>query len=140
MDFAPRDRLVLHGRMSEARELLLSHSCATRPPYAAVAQLLDNMPLPATTAFSNEALLAWTPWQQRCRITAQTMVQPTEPLRMLCDILTGDMVAIQRSASTWYEMLVAKLLYTAPTVKAYELQSHARVRRAGCRVPHMRRR
>ncbi|XP_033118956.1 nuclear pore complex protein Nup85-like [Anneissia japonica] len=126
---------VLQGRIAEARNLLTLHPSQQRDVhgvFARINELLRKMPVYG--AFTRQSLaefdMKWRHWQDQCIhcLEDQELSSHAE-LETICRILAGDdnvFIELRDLTETWYQMLVAKLLYTNPTVKTFDLQYHTK--------------
>jgi len=124
-------RFLLQGRTDQARNLLRLHSEFSSDPFISLDELLKKMPL--CSASGNTSLAdfdyRWRHWQVEVVARIQEGDFAACPdLTSVAELLAGTEEALTRVASkceTWYEWMVARLLYTQPQVKAYELSFHA---------------
>ncbi|XP_072043820.1 nuclear pore complex protein Nup85-like [Amphiura filiformis] len=126
---------VLQGRLNEARHLLSLHPNRkqdTHNAYSQMDELLRRMPV--FSAFSRQSLaefeLKWRHWQEQCKQSLEDRDFMSYPeLETICKILSGDqeiLLDLGELVGSWYQMMVTRLLYSNPTVKALDLQYHAR--------------
>jgi len=120
---------VLQGRMDQARNLLNLHTDFNSDMFASMDQLLRKMPLPSANISSGDFLLKWKNWQ----LEAVTRVQAGEfavypQLNNIAEILAGSeeaLDAVANKCKTWYQWMVYRMLYTNPSVAAYDLGIYA---------------
>lgn len=123
-------KLVLIGELKKAIQLLRSHHSYNRSDQIQlVATMLERMPL------SNQYIVhefcnkwsAWSEWCKRERQTGQFDRYPT--LLKIVRLLSRDMDVYQDIAcdcETWYQLMVAYLLYTDPCIKETDLSELCR--------------
>jgi len=121
---------VLQGRRDEARQLLAVHASSKTAAFISVEQLLAKMPLYTDVSgrSMSEFEMKWRHWQQECeqRLEEQEFAGD-QHLETIVKILCGDdaiFMELRGLCESWYGMLVSRLLYTNPTVKAQNLQYH----------------
>lgn len=120
---------VLQGRMDQARNLLNLHTDFNSDMFASMDQLLRKMPLPSSAVSIGDFLLKWKNWQ----LEAVTRVQAGEfavypQLNNIAEILAGSeeaLDAVANKCKTWYQWMVYRMLYTNPSVAAYDLGIYA---------------
>ncbi|XP_035695297.1 nuclear pore complex protein Nup85-like [Branchiostoma floridae] len=126
---------VLQGRGDEARKLLSldpTRSMDVYDEYASIDELLRKMPF--FTLYTGQSLaefdMKWRHWQDECRRRySEGEFNTNKNLETICRILCGDedvFLELKDLTETWYRMLVSKLLYCNPTVKAFDLQYHVK--------------
>ncbi|XP_059509765.1 nuclear pore complex protein Nup85 isoform X5 [Stegostoma tigrinum] len=75
--------------------------------------------------------LKWRYWQEECeRCLKEGIFASNNKLLLICKILAGDENAVcdkKDILSTWYHLLVSKLLYCHPTVKPTDLYQYAEI-------------
>ncbi|XP_064393229.1 nuclear pore complex protein Nup85-like [Halichondria panicea] len=119
-------RLVLKGRLSEARDLLSHHPITHLMPqvHASMDELLRKAPMILSTGSYSRAELQrrWNEWRGEVvrRRGAGEFTAHAE-LELLAAILSGDDEVFENytvagCCDHWYELMVAKLLYTLPLV------------------------
>ncbi|XP_055264593.1 nuclear pore complex protein Nup85 [Moschus berezovskii] len=126
--------LVLQGRLDEARQML-SKEADTNPTSAGMCRVLGDlmrtMPVlsPGNTQTLTELELRWQHWHEECERHLQDGTFASDPrLESLCKVLLGDDAALleqKELLSNWYHFLVARLLYSQPTVKPMDLHLYA---------------
>lgn len=125
--------LLLQGRLNEVRDLLNQHphrNPQDHDQFAIVDEILKKMPSFKAFIGHTEFVMKWNYWQEDCRCRCRQGDLTSYPeLVLIIQILCGDNDAFTRVKEichglSWYELLVAKLLYSNPTVKSYELQYH----------------
>ncbi|XP_033630190.1 nuclear pore complex protein Nup85-like [Asterias rubens] len=126
---------VMQGRLVEARHLLslpLDHQQDTLQVYRRMDKLMNDMPIFSATSRQSlaEFDLKWRHWQDQCHQALEDNVFISfDPLNTICRILSGNqsvLLELEDLTGSWYQMLVTKLLYTNPTVKALDLEYHAK--------------
>ncbi|KAI8501147.1 Nucleoporin nup85 [Branchiostoma belcheri] len=126
---------VLQGRNDEARKLLSldpNRNMDVYDEYASIDELLRKMPF--FTLYTGQSLaefdMKWRHWQDECRRRySEGEFNTNKNLETICRILCGDedvFLDLKDLTETWYQMLVSKLLYCNPTVKAFDLQYHVK--------------
>jgi len=123
---------VLQGRLSEARNLLRLHSEYNSVPFLSMDELLCKMPSLSTGSEATPAAeleFRWRHWQvEVCSRIQEGDFAAFPELALLGEVLSGAEGALAQVAEhceTWYQWLVARLLYTQPTVRTYELSLHS---------------
>ncbi|KAM7443264.1 Nucleoporin nup85 [Porites harrisoni] len=125
--------LVLQGRINDVRELLAQHPEKQPGKYdefESMDELLRKMPM--YQLYMGQTLqefsMKWSHWQQECRHRLESETYAANPhLHALCQILCGEEEVFDemiKYCKTWYQLLVAKLLYCNPAVKSFDLQYH----------------
>ncbi|PIK46116.1 putative nuclear pore complex protein [Apostichopus japonicus] len=126
---------VLQGRLSEARHLLSMNPETQHDVHGAYARIDELMRrMPVFSVFSRQSLaefdLKWRNWQEICQqLLVDGVFVSYQPLETICRILAGQqdvLDQLQDLAGDWYQIMVTKLLYTNPMVKAVDLQYHAK--------------
>ncbi|XP_048466830.1 nuclear pore complex protein Nup85 isoform X1 [Rhincodon typus] len=127
---------VLQGRLEEARQLL-SKKAVTEPANSSMYRCMDELmrKMPFYTHSSNQTItefeLKWRYWQEECeRCLKEGIFASNDNLLLICKILAGDENAVcdkKDILSTWYHLLVSKLLYCHPTVKPTDLYQYAEI-------------
>nr|KAF6286875.1 nucleoporin 85 [Pipistrellus kuhlii] len=127
-------RLVLQGRLDEARQMLSKEADAS-PTSAGMCRILGDlmrtMPVlsPGNTQTLTELELKWQHWHEECERHLQDGTFVSSPhLESLCKIMLGDEAALleqKNLLSNWYHFLVTRLLYSHPTVKPIDLHFYA---------------
>ncbi|XP_038067379.1 nuclear pore complex protein Nup85-like [Patiria miniata] len=126
---------VMQGRLAEARHLLSTHAQQeqdTLNTFARMDKLMRDMPV--FSALSRQSLaefdLRWRHWQDQCaQCLEDSAFISYHHLHTICRILSGDQSVFSELSDmlgSWYQMLVTKLLYSNPTVRALDLQYHAK--------------
>ncbi|XP_067913904.1 nuclear pore complex protein Nup85 isoform X2 [Heterodontus francisci] len=127
---------VLQGHLGEAREML-AKKALTQPAASSMYRCMDELmrKMPVFIHGSNQTLtefeLKWRHWQEECRrcLKEGTFASNGE-LLLICQILAGNEEALCEKKdilSTWYHLLVSKLLYCHPTVKPTDLYQYAEI-------------
>ena len=88
-------------------------------------EILRKMPLYSHGMLSHEVDMRWNIWSEEVKqILATGYFEEQIPLKNILKILAGNdeaLSAIRNEESTWYHLLVSKLLYTDPFLKSTEL-------------------
>ncbi|XP_013379129.1 nuclear pore complex protein Nup85-like [Lingula anatina] len=121
---------VLQGRIEEARNMLSLHSLRQTDAYESMDELLRKMP--CFTYFTGQSTaefdMKWRHWQEESvRRLEDGEFRNHKNLETICKILIGDdqvFIQLKDLCECWYHMMVSKLLYQNPTVKAFDLQYH----------------
>jgi len=118
-------QFVLQGRLEQARNLLRLHSEFSTDAFTSLDELLRKMPVCSTNSSAADFEFRWRAWQVEVTARLQEGDFAAFPeLTSIAELLAGEEAAVERAAGrceTWYEWLVARLLYTSPTVRAYDL-------------------
>lgn len=123
--------LLLQGRIEETRHLLSLHSNFKSELFTFVDILLRKMPLfTSMTGLSvAEFEMKWHQWQDECtRLMEDGTFASDNNLSVICRILAGDdriFLALKDMLGTWYCMLISRLFYQKPYIKAIELFFHS---------------
>ncbi|XP_078063807.1 nuclear pore complex protein Nup85 [Mustelus asterias] len=125
---------VLQGRLDDARQML-AKKAATEPAkssmYRCMDELMRKMPIfiRGISQSVTEFELKWRHWQEECeRCLKEGTFASSGELLLICQILAGKEDALKEKSdllSTWYHLLVSKLLYTNPTIKPADVYQHA---------------
>lgn len=125
--------LVLQGRVNDVRELLAQHperQAGEYDEFASMDELLHKMPMYQLYMGQSlaEFTMKWSHWQQECkhRLDDQTYAGNAH-LQTICRVLCGEEQVFDEMidyCKTWYQLLVAKLLYCNPAIKSFDLQYH----------------
>ncbi|XP_028402604.1 nuclear pore complex protein Nup85-like [Dendronephthya gigantea] len=127
--------LLFQGRIKEARDLLTQHPDRNpdgQDQFAIVDDLLKRMPSFKSFIGQAEFAMKWNYWKQECQNRCSHGELSSYPqLLLIAQILCGDNEAFVEVKDvcqdlSWYEIMVAKLLYSNPTIKSYELQYHTK--------------
>ncbi|RXM34225.1 Nuclear pore complex protein Nup85 [Acipenser ruthenus] len=125
---------VLQGRMDEARQMLAkqaSQQPAARSMFKTLDSLMKKMPVfnPVGSQTLTEFDLKWRHWHEECELHLQDgSFSSNSNLETICKILLGHEETLlnqKEQLSTWYHLLVTRLLYTHPSVKPTELHYYA---------------
>lgn len=121
--------MLFQGETATVHDLLGLHADA-RVPTSAVAtirQLLSDMPTLGVGDGITEFLRVWKLWQKGCQEILRTDAafdgQPE--LELVLRLLAGDVGVfdeLKHFADLWCQLLVARLLYTNPLARFYDLQ------------------
>ncbi|KNC48027.1 nucleoporin NUP85 [Thecamonas trahens ATCC 50062] len=122
-------RLVLQGRMDTARELIgsvTSQDMAELDLLSVTAEALGSMPLPSPASPLTEYLPAWKAWHDSvaAMVASSPDVQSHPELSNIFALLLGSETALVNAATSWYELLVARMLFVDPAVKIHDVKSH----------------
>lgn len=120
---------LLQGRVDQTRNLLQLHSEFSSDPFTSLDELLRKMPLCTTATSLADFDFKWRHWQLEVVARLQEGDFAAYPqLTTIAEILAGKEEALASAAGrceTWYQWMVARLLYTNPGVRAYDLNIHA---------------
>ncbi|XP_038633089.1 nuclear pore complex protein Nup85 [Scyliorhinus canicula] len=125
---------VLQGRLAEARQMMARKAVtepAKRSMYRCMEELMRTFPTfsQANNQTITEFELKWRHWQEECeRCLKEGTFASNGDLLLICRILAGDGDAVCEKIdllSTWYHLMVSKLLYSHPTVKPTDLYQYA---------------
>ncbi|XP_044038566.1 nuclear pore complex protein Nup85 [Siniperca chuatsi] len=125
---------VLQGRLEEARQMLVKQATlqpAARNMYKLMDTLLSKMPFynPGGNQTLTEFDVKWRHWHEEVgRCLQDNSFSSNQHLELICKILVGDedtLLEHKELLSTWYHFLVARLLFSHPTVKPTELHYYA---------------
>ncbi|KAK1162329.1 nuclear pore complex protein Nup85-like [Acipenser oxyrinchus oxyrinchus] len=125
---------VLQGRMDESRQMLAkqaSQQPAARSMFKTLDSLMKKMPVfnPVGSQTLTEFDLKWRHWHEECELHLQDgSFSSNSNLETICKILLGHEETLlnqKEQLSTWYHLLVTRLLYTHPSVKPTELHYYA---------------
>lgn len=125
---------VLQGRMGEAQQMLAKEAAATlsaRGMCRVLDELMKKMPIfnPGGTQTLTEFELKWQHWHEECeRYLQDGTFASNSNLESICKILLGDETTLlekKELLSTWYHLMVSRLLYAHPTVKPTDLHFYA---------------
>jgi nuclear pore complex protein Nup85 len=119
-------RLVLTGRLSEARNLLAHHSAfsAREDLFSGVDQLLGKAPMvrPSSSLTRGEQQHGWQQWRREVTARREAGAFLSLPqLQLLSRVLSGEEDVFSEpeivgSCESWYELMVARVLFTTPLV------------------------
>ncbi|XP_014230395.1 nuclear pore complex protein Nup85 [Trichogramma pretiosum] len=120
---------ALHGKLDIVRALLTLHSKADHSAFLAAENSLRNMPVfNVYGGYSiKEFTIRWKQWQMSLSQSIDSKAFSIDPmLESLMKLVVGtELWEFSKYAEAWYELLVAKLLYTAPCCKQPELARYA---------------
>ncbi|XP_041473419.1 nuclear pore complex protein Nup85-like [Lytechinus variegatus] len=138
---------ILQGRLTEARHMLSldpKFQQDTHGAYGKIDELMRRMPVFGTLSRQSlaEFDLKWRHWQDTCRQCLEDHSFTSYPrLEVICKILCGDQSVLLQEVGDliqelggWYHLMVTRLLYTNPTVKALDLHYHAKASMDACGV------
>ncbi|XP_049950357.1 nuclear pore complex protein Nup85 isoform X1 [Schistocerca serialis cubense] len=123
--------LVLQGRTDAARAVLKLHSAANGDAICAADALFQTMPVYSAYGGLSvtEFNMTWKFWQNELKSKIESGIFASKPeLELLMQVMAGEPDAfakIRSQCGTWYQYMVAWLLYTEPTVKTFDLSFHA---------------
>lgn len=124
--------LVLQGNIDLARILLQLHSQSDSDAYTHADKILRTMPLYGVFGELSlpEFNMQWKLWQSNATRRLLSGIFDQYPqLQFLIQVMSGDTSSciekLKIYCTSWYQAMVAVLLYTEPTVKFYELGYHA---------------
>ncbi|XP_071489851.1 nuclear pore complex protein Nup85-like [Diadema antillarum] len=130
---------VLQGRLTEARHLLSLNPKFQQDTHGAFGKIDELMRrMPVFGALGRQSVtefdLKWRHWQDLCRQCLEDHSFTSYPrLEVICKILSGnqkvlleDLSDLVQELGGWYHLMVSRLLYTNPTVKALDLHFHAK--------------
>ncbi|KAL3876599.1 hypothetical protein ACJMK2_034424 [Sinanodonta woodiana] len=122
-------RLILQGEVEKVRSLLARHSAKQTDSFQSIEELLKKMPLYSSNnrgSSLSEFEMKWRHWRDDCeRRLEEGDFATNKYLETVARILCGDNTVfshLRDLCQTWYHMLISKLLYQNPTVKADDLQ------------------
>ncbi|XP_041364866.1 nuclear pore complex protein Nup85-like [Gigantopelta aegis] len=124
-------RLLLQGDTDNARKLLSLHSLSQSDAFTSLDVLLRKMP--QSTQYQHvtstaEFEMRWRHWRDECsRQMEEGLFAAYTNLQTVVQILVGDdavFTELQPLCETWYHLLVSKLLYQNPTIRAQDLHFH----------------
>eukprot|EP00038_Savillea_parva_P009870 m.186375 g.186375 ORF g.186375 m.186375 type:complete len:650 (+) comp16751_c0_seq1:111-2060(+) len=122
-------QMLFQGEVDTVLELFGLHADAHVPGSAVstVRRLLDEMPSLGVGDGITEFLRVWKLWQKGCQEVLRTDAAfDTEPqLELVLRLLAGDVGVfdeLKEYADLWCQLLVARLLYTNPLARFYDLQ------------------
>ncbi|KAL5019403.1 hypothetical protein ScPMuIL_005125 [Solemya velum] len=121
-------RLVLQGQLEAVRHLLSTHSGRGRSEFQSIEELLRKMPV-YSKLFRGHSIsefdMKWRHWWDECKMRLeQGEFATNKNLEIIARILCGEeevFTDLRDLCETWYHMLVSKMLYQNPTVKAADL-------------------
>eukprot|EP01119_Soliformovum_irregulare_P018093 TRINITY_DN5487_c0_g1_i1.p1 TRINITY_DN5487_c0_g1~~TRINITY_DN5487_c0_g1_i1.p1 ORF type:complete len:687 (-),score=187.24 TRINITY_DN5487_c0_g1_i1:24-1901(-) len=119
---------LLQGQISHARGLIQLHSAYNpdsinpNDPFLIVDELLETMP-PIEDCIYDNYQIALAQWQERCNGLVNLSI-PAE-LGTVLRILVGDMEIIKEQTQTWYELMIATIIYSQPTVQKTDVREIA---------------
>ncbi|XP_058805401.1 nuclear pore complex protein Nup85 [Phymastichus coffea] len=120
---------ALHGKLDIARALLALHSKADHNAFIAAENALRNMPVyNVYGGYSvKEFTIRWKQWQMSLSQSIDSKIFAIEPnLESLMKLIVGNEIwEFTKYTDAWYELLAAKLFYSAPCCKQPELARHA---------------
>lgn len=120
--------LLLQGDVINAMDMITRHSQYQQVPqnsYERMRYLISKMPMLSPEASSTAFYRVWTQWQQECRTWLDTQFADVPELHDICRLLSGDLDILSSKkllASSWPQLMVARLLYTNPLAKFFDLQ------------------
>lgn len=125
--------LVLQGRTEDAKNLLKLHPLCQgeENSYTSMEELLRKMP--GFSFCRGQSLvefeMKWRHWQGECvRRYKDGEFCGDDNLEEIAMILCGELDVFENPEfGGWYEMMVARLIYTKPTVSSMELKHHSKI-------------
>nr|XP_018915410.1 PREDICTED: nuclear pore complex protein Nup85 [Bemisia tabaci] len=123
--------LILQGNMEHSRALLRLHSLADTEPFLQAHKFLRSRPVYSVYGGLSlgEFTIRWKTWQStvQSEIHSGTFSSQKHLLTIMKIVIGDESITevIRKYCSTWYQYMVALLLYTDPTVKSYDLSYHA---------------
>lgn len=123
-------KLVLRGELKKAIQLLRCHHEFQRnDQIKLVVDMLDSMPL-SNQYIVHEFCNKWTNWSAWCKRERETgQFDSNTALLSIVRLLSQDLDVYEQLASncdTWYQLMVACLLYTDPCIKETDLSELCR--------------
>lgn len=123
--------LILQGKIDAARALLKFHSSAQGEAFQASDYLLRSMPVYSVYSGLSLAEFStrWKCWQNEVQAKINSGIFASrDELELIMKIIVGNAEAfaqVRDQCGTWYQYMIAWLLYTEPTVKTFDLSFHA---------------
>eukprot|EP00041_Stephanoeca_diplocostata_P017453 m.351658 g.351658 ORF g.351658 m.351658 type:complete len:666 (+) comp20703_c0_seq2:285-2282(+) len=120
--------LLLQGDVSNAMDMITRHSQYQQMPqnsFERMRYLISKMPMLSPEASSTAFYRVWNQWQQECRTWLDTQFTDVPELHDICRLLSGDLDILgakKHLARSWPRLMVARLLYTNPLAKFFDLQ------------------
>lgn len=132
--------LVMMGCGSSAWSLLASHSsckslfardvasvtsASTRASFQSIQELLLCMPAKRTAhGIPLNDTTDWKTWHDACEhlLASDTLVKSNPDLRMLIQIMIAHEDVLTTQANTWYELMMARLLFEEPKRVAHRME------------------
>lgn len=123
-------KLVLRGEHKKAIQLLQTHHAYnTNNQIRLVASMLERMPL-SNQYIVHEFYNKWSNWSEECKRERETGQFDNNPaLLNIVRLLSQDLDVYELLATncdTWYQLMVAYLLYTDPCIKQTDLSELCR--------------
>ncbi|VVC35732.1 Nucleoporin Nup85-like [Cinara cedri] len=123
--------LVLQGNTDLVRALLFNHSQSKTEPFIQAMKIFKSMP--TYSIYGGLPIAEYTSrfkgWQSNAKNKLECGIFLNDPnLQDLMKIICGEPDCtnlIRKHCSTWFEYLVAQLIYTDPTVKKHNLSLYA---------------
>eukprot|EP00111_Clytia_hemisphaerica_P017804 TCONS_00052656-protein len=123
---------VFQGRLVEVSDLLKHHPYRDSiDVFANLEDLLNSMPVFKVLDGQsvNEFLSKWTKWQNECSSQLKNGYFSQYPeIEKMMEIICGDDKEVLQNShvcQSWQQLMVAKILYTDPTVKTFNLKQYA---------------
>ncbi|XP_014208983.1 nuclear pore complex protein Nup85 [Copidosoma floridanum] len=120
---------ALHGKLDIVRALLALHSKADHSSFVAAENALRNMPVYSVYGGYSvkEFTIRWKQWQMNLSQSIDSKVFAIETnLESLMKLVVGNEIwEFSKYTEAWYELLAAKLFYSAPCCKQPELARYA---------------
>eukprot|EP00040_Diaphanoeca_grandis_P028099 m.161414 g.161414 ORF g.161414 m.161414 type:complete len:694 (+) comp31233_c0_seq1:132-2213(+) len=120
-------KLLFQGQIKNVANLLSLHSRYVKAPenaFEKMRHLLLKMPMLSPESSSTQFYRAWDQWQHECRQWLEGHFDSEQDLQKICRLLSGDIDILEKYkdyAQTWYQLLVARLLFTNPLAKFFSL-------------------
>lgn len=131
--------LVMAGNGSSAWRLLAAHSkfralssrdvtshtsASTRASFESIQQLLLAMPSSGSRTSSSESDDSWDAWHDACErvLRSDSNIKADVGLATLLRVLVAEDDALVRQASSWYELMLARLVLEAPKRVAHRFE------------------
>ncbi|XP_050433032.1 nuclear pore complex protein Nup85 [Adelges cooleyi] len=123
--------LILQGNVDLVRMLLSNHSQSNTEPYIQAMKILKSMP--TYSVYGGLPIAEYTSRFKGWQLSAKNKLDcgiflSDSNLNNIMKIVCGDpdcTNVIRKHCSTWFEFLVAQLIYTEPTVKKHNLSLYA---------------
>ncbi|XP_046427860.1 nuclear pore complex protein Nup85 [Neodiprion fabricii] len=122
---------ALHGKLDTVRSLLAMHSKADNPAFGTAENAIRTMPVyNVYGGYSvNEFNMRWKHWQFDLSSQIESKTFSTDRnLELLMRLIVGEELVLwefSKYTEAWYELLAARLFYSAPCSKQPELARHA---------------
>uniref|UniRef100_A0A1B6GHG6 Nuclear pore complex protein Nup85 n=2 Tax=Proconiini TaxID=565685 RepID=A0A1B6GHG6_9HEMI len=121
--------LILQGSIDSARTMLKLHSQCDSDVFLEADKVLGTMPEYSVYGglSVSEFNARFSSWQAELinKVNAGVFSSSKNLLNIMKMISGESVLEMKQYCSTWYELMVASLLYTEPTVKSFDLSFHA---------------